>query len=63
MGNKRLENLLKSGKVPIKGGVWLDAYNQAVSDIAGTITVGVSYRCQTFVTIMTNEKDNTHKRL
>lgn len=58
-GGQRLHRLLESGKVPVRGGVWLDTYNQAVSDIAGTITVGVSYRCQTFVTIMTDEKDNT----
>lgn len=57
-GGQRLHRLLESGKVPIRGGVWLDAYNQAVSYIAGTITVGVSDRCQTFVTIMTDEKDN-----
>lgn len=61
MGNKRLENLLKSGKAPIKvGGVWLDAYNQAVSDIAGTVSARIN-DSNHFVTIMTDEKDNTHK--
>lgn len=62
MGIKRLENLLKSGKVPIRGGVWLDAYNQVVSDIAGTIAARIN-DSNHFVTIMTDEKDNTNKRL
>lgn len=62
MGNKRLENLLKSGKAPIKVGVWLDAYNQAVSDIAGIVSARIN-DSNHFVTIMTDEKDNTHKRL
>ena len=58
MGNKRLENLLKSDKVPIRGGVWLDAYNQTVSDIAGTIAARIN-DSNHFVTIMTDEKYNT----
>lgn len=58
MGIKRLENLLKSGKVPIRGGVWLDAYNQGVSDIAGTIAARIN-DSNHFITILADEEDDT----
>lgn len=57
MGIKRLENLLKSGKVPIRG-VWLDAYNQVVSDIAGTIAARIN-DSNHFITILADEEDDT----
>ena len=43
MANKRLRKLIKSGKVPIRGGVMLDCYNQrAVEDYSVTITTRIN---------------------
>ena len=43
MANNRLRKLIKSGKVPIRGGVMLDCYNQrAVEDYSVTITTRIN---------------------
>lgn len=40
--NSRLKKMIDSGKIPNKGGVFIDAYNQSINeDIAGTITTRV----------------------
>lgn len=40
--NTRLARMIDNGLIPDKGGVWIDAYNQSVSeDVAGTITTRI----------------------
>jgi hypothetical protein len=56
-GGKRLAKMLEDGKVT-KPYQWVDAYNQSVSDIAGTITCGIDFRCQHFITVE-YEEDNS----
>lgn len=37
------EKMFRDGKVPIKGGVWIDIYNQSVNEsVAGTIHTRIS---------------------
>lgn len=42
----------------MRGGVWLDAYNQVVSDIAGTIAARIN-DSNHFITILADEEDDT----
>lgn len=50
MANSRLRKLIKSGKVPIRGGVMLDCYNQnVVEDYAITITTRIDSSNHYFV--------------
>ena len=50
MANKRLMKLIESGKVPIRGGVMLDCYNQrAVEDYSVTITTRIDNANHYFV--------------
>ena len=46
--NKHLKKLIE--KQVIRGGQWLDCYNQSVSDIAGTIRTTVDHSNMFFVT-------------
>ncbi len=48
--NKRLIQLLESGEVPCEGGIFLDCYNQTVSEIAGTITTRIDASSNYFIT-------------
>lgn len=57
--NSRLRTMIDKGIIPARGGVWIDCYNQTVSDIAGTIMAGIDYRNHYFVTDM--EIINTDK--
>lgn len=45
-GGKRLQRMLP--KID-RGGLWIDTYNQSVSDIAGTIKARVNANCMYFV--------------
>ncbi len=58
--NKRLVQLLESGKVPYERGIFLDCYNQSVSDIAGTITTRIDHSNNYFVT---DVKSNSDRKL
>lgn len=50
-GGIRLETLIDSGKIPFRGGVWLDTYNQASNSLAaGTIKARINTNCMYFVT-------------
>lgn len=41
-GNSRLNDMIKDGKLPIRDGQWIDAYNKTTNpDVAGTIVAGV----------------------
>ena len=51
--NTRLANMLKEGIIPHRDGVWIDCYNQSVSDIAGTILAGITDKNHYFVTMET----------
>ena len=43
--------MIESGKIPNRGGVFIDAYNQSINeDIAGTITTRVDASNSTFIT-------------
>lgn len=45
-----MKKLLESGKVN-RPYLWIDTYNQCVSDIAGTITIGVDFRNGYYVSV------------
>lgn len=47
---KNLEQMLREGKIPIRGGWWIDAYNMVVSPIAGTIKARINHNNLYFVT-------------
>ena len=53
--NKRLLKLIENQ--PIRGGQFLDCYNQSVSDIAGTITTRVDAANMIFVTEYETDND------
>ena len=56
-GGKRLEKMLREGKIPCRGGVWIDTYNQTTDkDIAGTILCGIDFRCMHYVTTIEDER-------
>jgi hypothetical protein len=55
-GGKRLAWLLQSGKID-RPYLWIDTYNQLVSDIAGTIYCGVDFRNNHYVSVE-DEQDN-----
>ena len=43
--------MIKSGKIPNRGGVFIDAYNQTINeDISGTITTRVDASNSVFIT-------------
>ena len=54
-GGKRLAKMIHDGKIN-KAYLWVDTYNQLVSEIAGTITCGVDFRGHTFITENYDEK-------
>lgn len=52
MSNKRLQKMIDERKIPNRGGVFIDAYNQSVNEsIAGTITTRVDASNMVFVTV------------
>lgn len=55
--NKRLVKLIENQ--PIRGGQFLDCYNQAVSDIAGTIRTTIDHSNMFFYTEDMNEEITT----
>lgn len=55
--NTRLNKLLAAQTEPLKGGAWIDCYNQKIQyDVAGTIIAGVMSKNHYFVTIDKNMK-------
>ena len=42
----------------IGGGLWIDTYNQSVSDIAGTIKARVNANCMYFVSEDLSDEEN-----
>lgn len=49
--NKRLVKMIREGRIPIRGGVFIDAYNQSISEeIAMTITTRVDASNSVYVT-------------
>lgn len=49
-GGVRLEKMLRGGQIS-EPWLWIDLYNQATSNIAGTILAGIDYRCLYFVSV------------
>ena len=56
-GGKHLAELLSSGKID-RPYLWIDTYNQLVSDIAGTIHCGVDYLNNHYISVEDNEQEN-----
>ena len=54
-GNKRVQSLVDSGKISGHEVQFLDAYNQTVSDICGTIKTTVDSSCLSFITEPINQ--------
>lgn len=51
MSNKRLVKMIREGKIPNRGGVFIDAYNQSIhEDIAMTITTRIDASNSVYVT-------------
>ena len=50
-GGVRLAKMLRGGGQIASAFIWIDTYNQLVSDIAGTITTRVDGACQYFVSV------------
>lgn len=51
MSNKRLVKMIREGKIPNRGGVFIDAYNQSINeDIAMTITTRIDASNSVYVT-------------
>lgn len=59
---KNLEQMLREGKIPIRGGWWIDAYNMVVSPIAGTIKARINHNNLYFVTELYEEQDIAQPR-
>ena len=54
-GNKRVQSLVDSGKISGHEVQFLDAYNQTVSDICGTIKTTVDSSCMSFISEPINQ--------
>lgn len=54
-GNKRVQSLVDSGKISGHEVQFLDAYNQTVSDICGTIKTAVDSSCLSFISEPINQ--------
>lgn len=50
-GNKRVQSLVDSGKISCHEVQFLDAYNQTVSDICGTIKTTIDSSCLSFISV------------
>lgn len=51
MSNKRLVKMIREGRIPSRGGVFIDAYNQSINeDIAMTITTRIDASNSVYVT-------------
>lgn len=62
-GNKRVQSLVDSGKISGHEVQFLDAYNQTVSDICGTIKTTIDSSCMSFITEPNQLSDDNTKRL
>lgn len=49
--NSRLVKMIARGRLPFRGGQWIDTYNQTTSDIAGTILAGINTKNHYFVMV------------
>lgn len=55
-GGIRLAQMIRDNKIPYRGGVWIDTYNQTIDeDIAGTILCGIDFRGMHYVTTIEYE--------
>ena len=48
---------IEKNKDKIKPYMFIDAYNQNVSELCGTILVGINHRCMSFV-VVEDDRDN-----
>lgn len=62
-GNKRVQSLTESGKINNNEVQFLDAYNQGVYDVCGTIKTTIDTSCMSFVTESEELSDDEIKRL
>lgn len=59
MSNSRLMKMIAEGKIPNKGGVFIDVYNQSINeDIAGTITTRTNAGNMVYVTNLYENNPN-----
>lgn len=62
-GNKRVQSIVESGKISGDKVEFIDAYNQQVQDIAGTIKTTIDSSCMSFITEPDKLFDDDKKRL
>lgn len=55
---KQLKKMIEDGKIPIRGGQFIDAYNQSVSEVSGTICRTYDSSNMHFVTEITPPRKN-----
>lgn len=62
-GNKRVQSIVESGKISGDKVEFIDAYNQQVQDICGTIKTTIDSSCMSFITEPNQLSDDNTKRL
>lgn len=61
MSNKRLVKMIRDGRIPNRGGVFIDAYNQSINeDIAMTITTRIYASNSVYVTEICDTKEEKY---
>lgn len=61
MSNKRLVKMIREGRIPNRGGVFIDAYNQSINeDIAMTITTRIDASNSIYVTEICYTKEERY---
>ena len=61
MSYKRLVKMIREGRIPNRGGVFIDAYNQSINeDIAMTITTRVNTCNHYYVTEICDSKEERY---
>jgi hypothetical protein len=61
MSTKRLVKMIREGKIPNRGGVFIDAYNQSINeDIAMTITTRANTCNHYYVTEICDTKEERY---
>lgn len=62
--NRRLMETIVKHKKSLRAGQYIDAYNRTVKDkICGTITIGVSFRNESFVVVTNESVDKTSNKI
>lgn len=57
---KNLEWMAENRRIPIRGGIWIDAYNKITNKVAGTIKARIDHNNLYFVTelnVISSNKD------